>query len=62
VSVAERVAAVWRLLAFVGRYGHQSVDALLRMTIADLAAFSLALQELMNKEGDPLRERIAAGG
>lgn len=61
-GVQERTAAIWRLLAFVGRYGHQPVDALLRMTIIDLAAFSVALQDLMNKEGDPLRESLAGGG
>ena len=27
-----------------------------------LAAFSVALQDLMNKEGDPLRESLAGGG
>jgi hypothetical protein len=59
--VSERVSAIWRLLAFVGRYGHQSIDALLRMTIVDLASFSVALQKLMDEEGDPLRERIAGG-
>jgi hypothetical protein len=32
------------------------------MTIIDLAAFSVALQDLMNKEGDPLRESLAGGG
>jgi hypothetical protein len=55
------VQAIWDVLAFVGRYGHQPVDTLQRMTFNELSMLADALQRLMDKEGDPLRERMAGG-
>jgi hypothetical protein len=59
--VPERVRAIYDVLAFVGRYGHQPVDVLLEMTFNELSLLADALQRLMDKEGDPLRERMAGG-
>ena len=58
----ERVESVWELVAFCGRYGHQSIGDLLGMPLAELSAFAAALQKLIEREADPLHERIMAGG
>lgn len=54
--------SVWELVAFCGRYGHQSIGDLLAMPIAELTQFAHALQRLIEREADPLRERQMAGG
>jgi len=60
--VRERVESIWGLVAFCGRYGHQSVGDLLVMPLSELAQFSRALQSLIEREADPLHERMMAGG
>ena len=58
----ERVESVWELVAFCGRYGHQSIGDLLTMPLAELGQFARALQKLIEREADPLHERQIAGG
>ena len=58
----ERVESIWELVAFCGRYGHQSIGDLLAMPLAELTQFSRALQKLIEREADPLHERAMAGG
>lgn len=58
----ERVESIWELVAFCGRYGHQSIGDLLAMPLAELTQFSRALQKLIEREADPLHERMMAGG
>ena len=55
----ERVESIWGLVAFCGRYGHQSVGDL---PLNELTQFSRALQKLIEREADPLHERMMAGG
>jgi hypothetical protein len=62
VPVRERVDSIWELVAFCGRYGHQSIGDLLAMPLAELSQFSRALQRLIEREADPLHERMMAGG
>ena len=58
----ERVESVWELVAFCGRYGHQSIGDLLDRPLAELGQFARALQKLIEREADPLHERMMAGG
>jgi hypothetical protein len=58
----ERVESIWDLVAFCGRYGHQSLGHLLDMPLVELGQFSRALQRLIEREADPHHERIMAGG
>ena len=58
----ERVESIWSLVAFCGRYGHQSIGDLLAMPIAELTQFARALQRFIEREADPLHERVMAGG
>jgi hypothetical protein len=60
--VRERVDSIWRLVAFCGRYGHQSIDVLLSLPLAELTRFAEALQGLIERESDSLHERQIAGG
>lgn len=62
MPVRERVDSIWELVAFCGRYGHQSIGDLLAMPLAELTQFSRALQKLIEREADPLNERAMAGG
>jgi hypothetical protein len=59
--LSERTQNIWDLLAFVSRYGHQSVSELLAMPVKEVAQFADALQRLMDREGDPMHERMAGG-
>ena len=58
----ERVESIWELVAFCGRYGHQSIGDLLGMPLIELTHFAHALQRLIEREADPLHERQMAGG
>ena len=46
-----------RMLAFAGRYGHQSWSDMVRMPITDLVEFSYAVADIMKEESDMLRLR-----
>lgn len=57
------IKALWKMLAFASRYGHQSLDTLCRMPLPALHDFCNALAELITEErGDPWRESAADGG
>jgi hypothetical protein len=60
--VREREDAVWKLVAYCGRYGHQSIDCLLARPLSELTRFALALQGLIERESDMTHERSMAGG
>lgn len=47
-------------MAFLGRYGHQPADAMLRLPVADLRKLSVKVAELVEKEGEAMR--LANGG
>lgn len=54
---AEREKAIWTLVAFLGRYGHQSVPEMLNIPTRDLANLAYRISELMEEENRPLQER-----
>lgn len=53
---------LWRTLAFCGRYGHQPIGELKRLTIRDLTRFADALTEILQQEKDSMSESVASGG
>ena len=52
----DNVARIWRLLAYVARYGHQPLASLLVMPMTQVRAFADALEGLLKEEGGPLDE------
>ena len=46
---------IWKLLAFVGRYGHQPVNVAMSLTVRDLGV-------LASQIGQIIEEENAAGG
>jgi hypothetical protein len=46
---------IWRLVAFLGRYGHQPVEDCLHMTFADLCSLAEGVSELLREESDAMR-------
>jgi hypothetical protein len=49
-------------MAFVGRYGHQPLDVMMRTPVSILTEFSDALVEILEGEGDQLQNTVATGG
>lgn len=50
-----REKQLWRLLAFIGRYGHQSIPSMLdRFTLNDLRSLAKAVGELIEQERDSI--------
>ncbi len=50
---------IWKLLAYVGRYGHQPVDVACRLTVRDLSKLADCVAELVqaeNASSNPQRE------
>lgn len=45
-----RDAAIWKLLAFAARYGHQPISELLRLPVTDLMRFARNLNDLLEAE------------
>ncbi len=45
-----RDAAIWRLVAFAARYGHQPIHELLRLPITDLMRFAEFVGDLLEAE------------
>lgn len=53
---------IWRMAAFLGRYGHQSVDVILQMPIRDAAKLMNAVGDLIREENDGMRSRMETDG
>jgi len=49
------VRDIWKTVAFLGRYGHQSVDECLRMPVSDLCELSEQVGLLIRDEGAALK-------
>lgn len=43
---------IWKLLAFLGRYGHQDVTMLLKWQVPDLLALSKSVGDLLKEENE----------
>lgn len=54
-SVASRMADTWKLLAFLGRYTHQPVSAMMDMPMVDLVSLAKATGELIEEESAETR-------
>ena len=51
-----REAQLWKLLAFIGRYGHQDITLARRMfTLSELRDLANAIGELLKEEQSQLR-------
>jgi len=43
-------------MAFLGRYGHQSVDVVLDLPAAELKALASGIADIMREESDSLKQ------
>lgn len=46
---------VWKLLAYAGRYGHQPISTMMRLTLRELGQFVAQLNEIVEEENTPQR-------
>ncbi len=53
---------VIRQMAFLGRYGHQPLDVMMRTELSILTELAQAVGELLEAEGDQLHNTVATGG
>ena len=51
-----------RMMAFLGRYGHQQVPHMLQMPVTVLAELGAAVGEIMESERDQFTQSMADGG
>lgn len=56
-----RSVALWKLIAFLGRYGHQQ-QWVLRLTIREMNALAEAVGQLIEDENDAMRRRMETDG
>jgi hypothetical protein len=54
-----RVKDMWRLIAWLGRYGHQPASTCLDLSFDDLTRLSGGVSEIMRDEADALRSTDA---
>lgn len=47
---------IWKLLAYLGRYGHQSVDVMKKLTVRELGVLAAQLAELVSEENTPAHQ------
>jgi hypothetical protein len=52
----ERVRQLWKLLAYLGRYGHQPVNVLRRMPLSEIYALRDGVAEIVEEENRSNRE------
>ena len=52
---------IWRILAFLGRYGHQPVTAMLDLTLVDLRELQEFVGDLIDDEGKSVRAGMEGG-
>lgn len=55
-------AGTIQLMAFLGRYGHQSLDTMLHTPLPLLQDLGNAVAELLEAEKDQLQNTVATGG
>jgi len=41
---------IWKMLAYVGRYGHQPVNTAMRLTVRELSQLAECVAELVREE------------
>ena len=44
---------IWKMLAYVGRYGHQPVDVSMRLPVRQLRMLADALNDIVAEENGP---------
>lgn len=49
----DRVAQMWKLFAYLGRYGHQPVNVTRHMPLRELRMLSTAISEIVEEENTP---------
>lgn len=54
-GIANNEARIWKLLAYLGRYGHQPVNVALKLTLRELNALAAQVAELVREENDANR-------
>lgn len=57
--------SLWRMVAFLCRYGHQQVPSVMNLTVSEARKMAAAVGELLeaeNKSGSRMNEWSAGGG
>jgi hypothetical protein len=49
----DREKEIWDQLAYAGRYGHQSLDVMLRLSMSQLRKFNAAISAIVHEEMKP---------
>lgn len=52
---------IWRIVAFLARYGHQQAAALLDFTLADLRELQECIGDLMEDEAKAVKNGMGGG-
>jgi len=53
-DISEHERRIWKVVAFLGRYGHQSADEILDMPTPDMQALAKGVSEIMKEEAPSL--------
>lgn len=48
---------IWKLIGYLGRYGHQPADVSLRLPVDDLMRLADAVGDLLTKEAEAMKPR-----
>jgi hypothetical protein len=57
IRLGDNERRIWRLLAYVGRYGHQPLDTMRRMTMRELRLMSSQLAAIVEEENAPPKKQ-----
>ena len=60
-DVREYEKRIWKLVAFLGRYGHQPCDVCLEMETGDLRDLAEGVAGIMNEENEATRKAMDRG-
>jgi hypothetical protein len=52
-KVSSHTTRIWKLLAYVGRYGHQPVNVAMRLTLRELRQLAEQIGQLVEEENAP---------
>lgn len=54
-SSEEHVQRLWKMIAFLGRFGHQPANVCLDMTMLDLQSLAHQVGELLREESESMK-------
>jgi len=51
----DNVTRIWKLVAYLGRYGHQPVNVVMRMTMREMGLLAEQVNEIVREENESNR-------